>query len=201
MAKTSDKLAKLNRWTRDLHLYFGLFVCPFLLIFAITTILLNHGVRPEVESEKSATTVNLDGVPEEELADSVLRQLDLSGETFARVLEEQNRLNLSVARPADNHFVRVDLETGAVQIERRVRNLTGVLIYLHFNPGPHKVKGVNWIFSKLWGWSVDVVICLVLFLTLSGVYLWLLIKGERKIGIVLLVGGVACFAAVVQGFF
>ena len=201
MNKSSDSLLQFNRWTRDLHLYCGLFVCPFLLIFAVTTILLNHRVSSEVQVEKSAAMVNLDGVPEEEQADSVLRQLDLSGETFVRRMAEQNRLQMAIARPADNHLVRVDLATGEVAIERRVRDLAGVLIYLHFNPGPHKVKGVTWIFSKLWGWSVDAVVCLVLFLTLSGVYLWALIKAERKTGLALLAGGVACFGAIVRQFF
>lgn len=191
--------ATFYRWTRDLHLYFGLFVCPFLVIFAVTTILLNHGAGAAVEVETSGAQVNLDGVPDDEQADAVLRQLGLAGETFARRLPEQNRLQITVARPADNHVVRVDLETGAVEIQRRVRDLKGALIYLHFNPGPHKVKGVTWIFSKLWGWSVDAVICLVLFLTLSGVYLWFLMKAERKIGLVLMAGGAVCFVAAVMG--
>ncbi|MNC96219.1 hypothetical protein D3C83_135330 [compost metagenome] len=60
---------------------------------------------------------------------------------------------------------------------------------------------MTWIFSKLWGWSVDAVICLVLFLTLSGVYLWFMIEGERKVGLALMAGGVTCFAAIVAGFF
>jgi hypothetical protein len=113
----------------------------------------------------------------------------------------RNRLQLAVARPADNHVIRVDLDTGAVEIERRVRDLRGVLIYLHFNPGPHKVNGVNWFFSKLWGWSVDAVICFILFLTLSGVYLWTLIRAERKIGLTLLAAGAVSFVSIVTAFF
>ncbi len=201
MDKNSWGRVRFNRWLRDLHLYFGLFVCPFLLIFAVTTILLNHRVDARVEVEKSTATVSLDGVPEDDQASFLLRRLNLSGETIARRLPDQNRMLLVVARPADNHLVRVDLQTGAVEIERRVRDLAGVLIYLHFNPGPHKVKGVSWIFSKLWGWSIDGVVCLVLFLTLSGVYLWLMIKAERKIGIALLAGGAASFITAVLAFF
>jgi hypothetical protein len=201
MVTSSSGRARFNRWTRDLHLYFGLFVSPFLLIFATTTILLNHRAGADVDIERSAATVNLDGIPEAQQADFVLAQLKLSGETMARRMPNQNRLQLVVARPADNHLIRVDLDTGAVEIERRVRDLLGVLIYLHFNPGPHKVHGVTWIFSKLWGWSVDAVVCLLLFLTLSGIYLWLLLRAERKIGLTLLAAGVACFAAIVTGFF
>ena len=36
------------RWTRDLHLYFGLFISPFLLVFAFSVFFLNHGkVAPD----------------------------------------------------------------------------------------------------------------------------------------------------------
>ncbi len=46
-----------HRFTRQLHLYGGLFLCPFLLIFAISTIRLNHGwQRPP---DKTTTTMAL----------------------------------------------------------------------------------------------------------------------------------------------
>ena len=46
-----------NRFTRQLHLYGGLFLCPFLLIFAVSTIRLNHGwQRPP---DETTTTVAL----------------------------------------------------------------------------------------------------------------------------------------------
>jgi hypothetical protein len=198
---TSSASARFYRWTRDLHLYFGLFASPFLLIFAVTTLFLNHRIGQSVEVEKTTATVNLDGVADTELAESVLAQLHLSGETFARRLPNQNRLQMAVARPADNHLVRVDLDSGAVEIERRVRDLKGVLIYLHLNPGPHKVEGVNWIFSKLWGWSVDAVVCLVLFLTLSGIYLWYMIRAERKVGLAIFAGGAVLFTVLTAAFF
>ena len=154
-----------------------------------------------MEIEKNTATVDLQDIPEDAQPDAVLAQLGLSGETFARRQPQQNRLQINVARPADNHIVRVDLETGATEIERRVRDLKGVLIYLHFNPGPHKVKGVTWIFSKLWGWSVDAAVCLILFVSLSGVYLWFMLKAERKAGLALLAAGALSFTAIVAAFF
>src|SRR3954463_286370 len=30
------------RWTRDLHLYFGLFISPFILLFSVSVFFLNH---------------------------------------------------------------------------------------------------------------------------------------------------------------
>ena len=33
-------------WIRNLHLYFGLFVIPLVLVFAISTMMLNHNASP-----------------------------------------------------------------------------------------------------------------------------------------------------------
>ena len=39
------RLFPLSSWMRNLHLYLGLFVSPFLVVFALSAILVNHGWR------------------------------------------------------------------------------------------------------------------------------------------------------------
>jgi len=193
---------RLYRWTRELHLYFGLFVCPYVLIFAVTTILLNHGWRAvDVEEDPMSVRVELAGVEESAQTTTILRQLDLSGEIHQRRFAEQNRLQVRVEKPADRTIVVVDLATNMAEIKRQRRSFLGTLTYLHFNPGPHKVRGLNWFFSKLWGWSVDVAVCLLLFITISGVYMWTVIKAERRTGWIMLGAGSLSFVAIVSGFF
>ncbi len=192
---------RLYRWTRELHLYFGLFVCPYVLIFAVTTILLNHGWRAEVEEESTSVTVDLRGIEESEQVASVVSQLDLSGEVHERRFAAQNRLQVRVERPAGRTIAVVDLATNVAEIKRQRRSFLGTLTYLHFNPGPHKVRGLNWFFSKLWGWSVDAAVCLLLFITISGVYMWTVIKAERKAGWIMLGVGSVSFVLIVAGFF
>lgn len=186
---------------RRLHLYFGLFICPFVLIFAVTTIMLNHRWKAEVEVEKTSVPVRVEGVGELEQATSVLWQLNLSGEMHLRRGADQNLLRVRVEKPGERTIVVVDLATQMAEVERQRRSLAGVLYYLHFNPGPHKVRGLNWFFSKLWGWSVDAVVCLLLFITISGVYMWALIKAERKTGLAMLGAGGVSFVLIVSGFF
>jgi hypothetical protein len=43
----------------------------------------------------------------------------------------------------------------------------------------------------------DTVVCLLLFLSVSGVYLWAVIKAERRIGLVLLAAGAVSFFGIV----
>ena len=62
-------------------------------------------------------------------------------------------------------------------------NLWESLSYLHKMPGPHNVaiRG-NWIGTQAWRVFADATIYLLLFISLSGIYLWWAIKAERRIG-------------------
>ena len=57
-------------------------------------------------------------------------------------------------------------------------------------PAPHNVaiRG-NWIGIQAWRFFADTTIYLLLFISLSGVYLWWTIKAERRIGAALLGAG------------
>ncbi len=76
--------------------------------------------------------------------------------------------------------------------------LSESISYLHKMPGPHNVaiRG-NWIGTQAWRVLADATIYLLLFISLSGVYLWWAIKAERRIGLALLsVGGVTFFGLI-----
>jgi hypothetical protein len=64
------------------------------------------------------------------------------------------------------------------------------LAYLHKMPGPHNVdiRG-NWWPTRLWGAAADATIYLVLFITLTGLYLWWSLRAERRVGVVILSAG------------
>ena len=61
-------------------------------------------------------------------------------------------------------------------------------------PGPHNVaiRG-NWIGISLWRGVADATIYLLLFISLSGIYLWWAIKAERRTGLMLLAAGAVTF--------
>ena len=51
---------------------------------------------------------------------------------------------------------------------------------------------------RAWRTLADATVYLVLFVTLSGVYLWYVLKAERRIGLILLAAGGISFAALVH---
>src|SRR5207247_2743197 len=48
---------RFYRLIRDLHLYFGLFISPFVLVFAISVFFLVHSWLPRIASETSTRRV------------------------------------------------------------------------------------------------------------------------------------------------
>ena len=186
-------------WTRDLHYYFGLFLSPYVLVFAVTTILLNHSWKSgEPEVQKSTSPVELaEGVEASQQGRHVLDQLNLAGEIgLSRRNARENKLDIRATKPGYNVRVQVDLATKMAEIEERRQGFLNALVYMHFNPGPHRVRGVNWFFSKVWGWLADTVVYLLFFISISGIYMWAVIKAERKIGLILIGAGCLSFAAI-----
>ena len=188
---------RFYRTTRDLHLYLGLFISPVLLVYAISVVLLNHAYLPwgGGEEEGATTSTVRVSVPDEdnslELAKRIREQLGASAEIgYVNLDQEEHRLSFPLEKPGESAMVRVDLATGVAEIETRRTGVWDAMIYLHRMPGPHNVaiRG-NWFFTRLWGWVADATVYLTLFLTATGVYLWALMKADRKAGLLFLGSG------------
>lgn len=189
------------RLTRNLHLYFGLFISPFLLVFAVSVFFLVHAWLPGGGRQKPTRTrqhVSLQ-TPAEikglDLAMQVRRQLGLDGEIEYIVHEPQeNRLHFPIVRPGWRATVDMNLRTGIAEIVQQETGPWDAMVYLHKSPGPHNVaiRG-NWIYTKIWTLLTDATVYLSLLVSVTGVYLWTLLKAERKVGLGFLGAGVLSF--------
>ena len=52
---------------------------------------------------------------------------------------------------------------------------------------------MNWTYMRAWRWLADATVYLILFISVSGVYLLYVLRAERKIGAILLVAGALLF--------
>ena len=190
----------LYRWTRDLHLYFGLFVSPFVLLFAASVLFLNHA-KVSTDQFTSVETVRDISIPQDiesargpdavAQAKSIMQQLRLDGEVgFTRYVKQTRLFMFPVSRPGLETIVNVDLSTKSATVSHRVTSFWESLAYLHKMPGPHNVniRG-NWVWTRAWRVFADATVYLVLFISISGVYLWYAIKAERRVGFTLLTAG------------
>ncbi len=198
----------LRQFTRDWHLYAGLFLSPFVLLFAFSAILLVHPRAPVAGTAgptRNAAAVTLPagleqakGREQVHAARSVLEQLGVSGEIWnIRQFPRERRLEITVNVPGRETVVNLNAVSGTATITRRDQGLAEALVYLHKTPGPHLValRG-NSSFMTAWRWVADAAVYLLLFLTLSGVYLWAVLRAERSIGLVLLAAGALSFGGI-----
>lgn len=180
------------QWTRQLHLYLGLFICPFIVVFAISTIFLNHTWRPSPHIEKITQPVQIpEGIEKKALVKDILQQLNLTGEIIGNGNVRNNKTTFRVTKPGQAKIITVDMVNQTAEITERNTGFLGALVYLHVNPGPHKLP--NWFFSKLWSLVADTSVYVTFFLSISGIYMWAVIKAERKAGLILLGAGCLSF--------
>ena len=200
----------LYRWTRDLHLYLGLFVSPFLVAFAVSVFFLNHA-KVDTSAVSSIATVRDIAVPAGmertqgreavDLAREIVDQVGVTGEIgFVRYLGKEQRLVIPVSRPGVETVVDVDVSKRTAVVSRRITSVMESIAYLHKSPGPHNaVLRGNWFWTRVWKWLTDGTVYLLLFSSVSGLYLWLTIRAERRVGLVLLGAGAMTFVAFLYG--
>jgi hypothetical protein len=194
----------LYRWTRDLHLYAGLFISPFLLLFAASVFFLNHGkivpgVPPPAAIFHDLTIPDgfdrLQGRDAVNRAREILAQLPVTGEIgFLRYNRAERHLLFPVSRPGLEATVDVDLDARSASVNARRTGIWEAMAFLHKMPGPHNVaiRG-NWPVLPVWTWFADATIYLTLFISISGIYLWYALRAERAIGLSLLAAGAFTF--------
>jgi hypothetical protein len=79
-------------------------------------------------------------------------------------------------------------------ITRQLEGSMRAMSYLHLMPGQHNVKiRGNSVFLKIWRLMADAVVYLLVFLTVSGIFLWYFLKVERTIGLYSIILGVLFF--------
>ena len=195
--------------TRDLHLYFGLFVSPFVLVFAFSVFFLVHSWIPGAAGKLQVSRVldlelppELDKLSGRQLVDAlrpVLDRIGVQGELQSvRRLAKVRRLMVPVSVPGRETTVNIDLQNRTAEITRRTTGIWDAMVTLHKAPGPHLAAiRMNWFMMRVWRWLADATVYLLLFISLSGIYLWIVLRAERRVGLILLAAGASSFFGII----
>lgn len=197
---------RFYRLIRDLHLYLGLFSSPFVLVFAISVFFLVHTWLPKITPETSTTRVvsalplpadlqTLSGRPLIDALKPVLEKADVHGEVgFLKHMVKEEKLIIPVMVPGRQTIVTINIASREATIVARETGLADAMATLHRSPGEHAPAiRMNWFYMKAWRWLADTTAYLILFISVSGVYLWYVLRAERRVGFVLLFAGALSF--------
>jgi len=197
---------RFYRLIRDLHLYLGLFISPFVLVFAISVFFLVHTWLPKIAPETSNTRVvsalplpgDLQTLSGRALIDALkpaLEKADVHGEVgFLQHLVKEEKLIIPVTVPGRQTIVTISTASREATIVTRETGLADAMATLHRSPGEHAPAiRMNWFYMQEWRWLADTTAYLILFISVSGIYLWYVLRAERRVGFVLLFAGALSF--------
>jgi hypothetical protein len=185
---------------RSLHLYVGLFISPLILIFAFSVLVFDHQqlmnqVRPV--RNLPDRSVRLDSIPVRSTdiltARAILEKVNVIGE-IDYLNKNDSTMSFPVKTPEIVSKVNVNFTTKTVNVSQADQGILRGTAYLHSMPGPHNanIRG-NSGYIKIWRYFVDTTVYSLIFLTLTGFLIWLLLQSERKLGIFSLVAGLLIF--------
>lgn len=194
-------MKKFYNPVRSLHLYAGLFVSPFVLIFSLSVLALNHfelfrGLRPaqQLPEVRAKLREFPAGDSDLSIAKAIIRSLGIHGEVDF-ISRHDSIFSFPLNTPGLTKHVVVNVNSGEVLITAKDEGIFSAVNYLHTMPGQHNMamRG-NAPFMKIWRVMTDMVVYLVLFLTATGVFLWYFLKPERKLGLITIGSGFLIFS-------
>jgi hypothetical protein len=186
---------------RKLHLYFGLFISPLILVYSFSVLSFNHaGLINRLDPVRRLPDIKtiLNKIPYDSadlvMAKAVCSKLGISGEVDF-ISRGKGIISFPVDNPGLKTWVRINTANDSVSVSREKEGLIRAMSYLHKMPGPHNesIRG-NSVFIKVWRILTSMVVYLLLFLTVSGVFLWYFLKIERKPGVFFITLGIFLFA-------
>lgn len=189
-------MKSVNLLLRRAHLYLGLLLLPWMLIYAISTVFFNHGehfrqTRPADQQwtalwEKDYT-VELPTGPDavRETARRILNEQGLAGAFGA----QRQGTRLTINLPNFRQPMRVVFDGEQKKLRAEKRPTTGVEIFmrLHQRVGYGQAGGLTFV----WAFIVDLFCVSTLVWIATGVYLWWKLSATRAWGFLALGGGVA----------
>ena len=177
-----------------------------MLVFAISVFFIVHSWRPRISSETSTTRVvsilpllgdlqKLSGRPLIDALKPTLEKAGVRGEVgFVQYMVKEEKLIVPVTIPGRETTVSISIASGEATIVTRETGLADALVTLHKSPGEHG-PGIrmNWFYMRAWRWMADTTVYLVLFISVSDIYLWYVLRAERSVGYILLFAGAVSF--------
>ncbi|MBL9199766.1 MAG: hypothetical protein JNL39_04625 [Opitutaceae bacterium] len=188
-----------SRLIRRTHMYLALFLTPWMIIYALSGLALNHGetVRgwfgriPEferIDERPYAAAFPADATPRQ-MAGQILADLGLAGTFNLPPNQPAGRLVIMRNAAFAAHRITWFRAESRLLVEKQAYTAPVIVNRAHFRSGYHQ----PYLAAKIWGAVVDLAIVGMLFWILSGILMWWEIKPARAWGAVCAVGGLGIF--------
>ena len=187
----------LNRRT---HMYTALFFMPWIVMYSLSTLFFNQGIRQfsaasegrpisfEKEVEHTYSETFPEDTPPREIAKQILEHLNLSG-THNANRRPNGTIMINRRDALTPRRITFNPETGSLLVERQVMSFPTWLRTIHHRSGFQSEE----VLEDTWALFVDLVIFAMIFWVLSGLWMLWEIKAARKWGLVCGLAGIGLF--------
>ncbi|MBI1389767.1 MAG: hypothetical protein GC154_15115 [bacterium] len=191
----------LSTLIRRIHMYAGLFLIPWMLVYSLSTLVMNH--RQWVASWYSTAQPSFQLVEEKDYgkqfssdldsdlrADAILGDLGMQGAHRVRSSRDNGELVIERFAPLGTMRITWRPDPGKIRIEREDMRASTILERLHRRRGYQH----PYLKEDAYAFFVDAAIVMMMAWSLSGVWMWWDMKIGRKWGWISLGGGAALYA-------
>lgn len=181
---------------RRTHMYLALFLAPWVLMYTISTAEMNHrnlfpgGAPPFENAGQRKLTADVSTLPPAAAAQAILAELGMEGaHQLARPQPEGKLVILRHSALSPMRITYTPADRSAV-LEKRTFRTTAFLEMMHRRRGWQH----PYLLEDAWAFSVDLVIVVMVFWIVSGLWMWWELRVTRRLGALFLLGGMALFA-------
>ena len=145
----------------------------------------NYKIAPIKQIPEIRT--KLDKIPYEisdlAMAKTIAKKLGIDGDVDF-ISKGENFISFPVSKPGLKTLIKINTLNDSVYITKEKQGFIRAMSFLHKMPGPHneKIRG-NSLFMKFWRVLTNIIAYTLLFLSISGVFLWYFLKIERNMGL------------------
>lgn len=184
---------------RRVHLYLGLFLLPWVIVFGLTSLPLNHIAQqpPVTWTPRTERAFQLDVPADPDLREIGRQLIDAAGLAAGGFnVSRPNPQQIVVNRPrffgVSRVVYRVDQQR--LTVEDRSITVRQFLSAMHTRGGFY--LGSFW--NTLWAVMVDVLSVALMVWIATGLFMWWCLPAVRRWGWLAIAGGVACFTVIVM---
>ena len=181
-------------------MYLALFLMPWMLIYALSTIVMNHRdffrrfyatPAPTFEKERELTYDGSfpPGATPAQMARQILASIDMDG-AFGANRTGDGRLIINRQDPIAIRRITYTPADHRVVVERQPFRMNAFFERIHRRRGYDQ----PYTLEKSWGFSVDLAIFAMIFWVASGLWMWWEMKVTRLTGALFGLSGIAIFA-------
>lgn len=191
---------KINRRT---HLYLGIALTPWFLLYALSSVILNHGSVVGKREPPKWTFIyerdyHLPPITEEAdewvAGENMLKNLGTLGRYRARVDENENLVILRQKFLSTTRYT-YNPKLNKLTAEERRLPWNEALTQAHFRAG----FAFPYFIDQLWAVTIDLLVLSTLIWIASGLILWIRLRRFRIWGLVAIAGGLLSFVLAVAG--